>query len=63
MKIIGFVFLLNQRNKGKEMLKNDGILILEHSREHNFENHPHFWQHRKYGKVNFTFFKTNIDNQ
>lgn len=47
----------------KDMLTPDGMLILEHSKEHEFENHPCFWQHRKYGKVNFTFFKKNIDNE
>jgi 16S rRNA (guanine(966)-N(2))-methyltransferase RsmD len=41
----------------KQMLADGGIFILEHSKEHSFENHPCFWQHRKYGKVNFTFFK------
>ena len=38
------------------LLTEDGIFILEHPREYQFENHPHFWQHRNYGKVNFTFF-------
>jgi len=41
----------------RQMLVDGGIFILEHSKEHSFENHPCFWQHRKYGKVNFTFFK------
>ena len=41
---------------GQNILTDDGIFILEHPREHSFEGHPHFWQHRKYGKVNFTFF-------
>lgn len=38
------------------LLTDDGIFILEHPKEFSFENHPHFWQHRVYGKVNFTFF-------
>ena len=29
--------------------------------EYSFEEHPHFWQHRNYGKVNFTFFAKNLD--
>lgn len=41
----------------KQILADNGIFILEHSKEHMFEEHPYFWQHRKYGKVNFTFFK------
>lgn len=40
----------------QKVLKEDGIFILEHPREYQFEEHPHFWHHRNYGKVNFTFF-------
>ncbi len=39
------------------MLKKDGFLILEHSQKNNFENHPFFVEHRKYGNVNFSIFK------
>ena len=46
----------------KGVLTDDGIFILEHPREYDFEEHPHFWQHRVYGKVNFTFFANSIDN-
>ena len=45
----------------KEALTSDGIFVLEHPREFNFEEHPHFWQHRAYGKVNFTFFAMKLD--
>jgi 16S rRNA (guanine966-N2)-methyltransferase len=41
---------------GNKLLKKEGWLVLEHPREHNFETHPHFLQHRKYGKVNFSIF-------
>ena len=41
---------------GRDVLNEDGIFILEHPKEFSFEEHPHFWQHRAYGKVNFTFF-------
>ncbi|MDY5969509.1 MAG: 16S rRNA (guanine(966)-N(2))-methyltransferase RsmD [Bacteroidales bacterium] len=44
----------------KELLKPEGIFILEHSKAHTFEDHPRFWQHRRYGKVNFTFFANNV---
>lgn len=37
-------------------LADDGIFVLEHPREYEFGEHPNFWQHRAYGKVNFTFF-------
>jgi len=39
------------------LLKPDGILILEHSVANQFENEPGFYQHKKYGSVNFSFFK------
>lgn len=45
-----------------QLLNEDGIFILEHPREYSFEEHPHFWQHRNYGKVNFTFFAMQLDN-
>ncbi len=44
-----------------QVLNEDGIFILEHPREYSFEEHPHFWQHRNYGKVNFTFFAMQLD--
>jgi 16S rRNA (guanine(966)-N(2))-methyltransferase RsmD len=44
-----------------QLLNEDGIFILEHPREYSFEEHPHFWQHRNYGKVNFTFFAMKLD--
>ena len=40
----------------KGLLNPDGIFILEHPNDYNFEEHKYFWQHRAYGKVNFTFF-------
>lgn len=47
----------------QNILNDDGIFILEHPREYQFEEHPHFWQHRHYGKVNFTFFAQSFDEQ
>lgn len=38
------------------LLNTDGLFILEHDKRHDFSAHPHFKEHRKYGKVNFTFF-------
>jgi 16S rRNA (guanine966-N2)-methyltransferase len=40
----------------KKLLKQDGILIVEHSRDFSFTKHPSFKEHRNYGKVNFSFF-------
>jgi 16S rRNA (guanine(966)-N(2))-methyltransferase RsmD len=39
-----------------DILKNDGLFILEHPGEYDFSNHPNFTEIRKYGKVNFSFF-------
>lgn len=39
----------------RQLLKPDGWLILEHSKVHDFSAHPNFYQHRNYGKLNFTF--------
>lgn len=41
----------------QSLLKEDGLFILEHGKDYNFENHPHFVDHRNYGSVNFSFFK------
>ncbi len=40
-----------------EMLKPDGLFILEHSKTNNFSSHPHWFQTRVYGSVHFSFFK------
>jgi 16S rRNA (guanine(966)-N(2))-methyltransferase RsmD len=42
-------------NSGR--LSPNGLFILEHGPDHNFKNHPFFWQQRNYGKVNFSFFQ------
>ena len=41
----------------KSLLKDDGWLILEHSGNYHFENHPRFSQERHYGSVHFSIFK------
>lgn len=38
------------------ILKEDGIFILEHPKEFNFSKHKNFIEIRNYGKVNFSFF-------
>ena len=40
-----------------KLLKPDGIFVLEHGKDHNFSQHPHFVEHRHYGSVNFSLFK------
>lgn len=39
-----------------DILTEDGIFILEHPASIIFTAHPRFFQHRKYGGVNFTMF-------
>ena len=40
-----------------DILAKEGTFILEHPGKHSFTSHNHFAEHRKYGGVNFTFFK------
>ena len=42
------------------ILKEDGFLILEHPRDISFANHKLFFEHRNYGGVNFSFFRSAI---
>jgi 16S rRNA (guanine(966)-N(2))-methyltransferase RsmD len=41
----------------KELLKQDGWLIIEHPKEVDFSEYEKFFNRRKYGRVNFSFFK------
>lgn len=41
----------------KNIIKEGGVLVFEHSGSHNFSDNPHFEQTRRYGSVNFSFFK------
>lgn len=45
----------------KKLLKADGVFVLEHGKEHDFSNDPHFVEHRAYGSVNFSLFR-NIES-
>ncbi|MBQ8486748.1 MAG: 16S rRNA (guanine(966)-N(2))-methyltransferase RsmD [Prevotella sp.] len=40
----------------KQLLKPDGVFVLEHGKDYNFEHHPRFREHRQYGSVNFSIF-------
>ncbi len=42
----------------KSRLKDGGWMVLEHSANNDFSTHPNFVEHRKYGSVNFSFFRT-----
>ena len=39
------------------LLKPDGLFVLEHGKDQSFEKHPNFVEHRHYGSVNFSLFK------
>ncbi len=41
----------------KGILSEDGLLVFEHSGDYNFSDHPRFWQLKRYGSVNFSFFR------
>ncbi len=42
------------------MLNESGLFVLEHGKDHNFSEHPHFVEQRIYGSVNFSFFTPNV---
>ena len=41
---------------GRQLLKDGGIFVFEHGKDHDFSAHPHFLEHRSYGSVNFSLF-------
>jgi len=41
----------------KELLREDGLLVVEHSDQTNLSEHPHFTEQRKYGGSIFSFFE------
>ena len=42
---------------GKNILRENGVFVLEHPKTHDFSSLPFFHQHRHYGSVNFSFFR------
>lgn len=40
----------------RELLKENGTLIIEHDKRHDFSEMKHFEDHRGYGNVNYSFF-------
>ncbi len=40
-----------------KLLKEGGLFVLEHGERIKFENHSHFEHQRKYGSVNYSFFR------
>jgi len=42
---------------GRGLLKESGLFVFEHGKDHDFSAHPHFIGHRSYGSVNFSLFR------
>ena len=45
----------------RNLLKDNGLLIFEHSKQKDFSTHPHFMQMRTYGSVHFSIFDKHSD--
>jgi len=41
---------------GGQLLQSDGLFCLEHGKDHDFSQHPHFVEQRQYGSVHFSLF-------
>lgn len=41
----------------QQLLKEKGLFVLEHGKDHDFSSHPRFVERRTYGSVNFSFFQ------
>lgn len=42
----------------KDLLKPEGVFVFEHGKQHRFDSHPCFVEHRTYGSVNFSIFRS-----
>ena len=42
----------------RDILKHDGVLIVEHSKRNDFTGHERLFDSRRYGNVHFSFFKS-----
>ena len=47
----------------KELLREGGILVLEHNPQHDFSNHKHLSDVRNYGQTYFSFFKNKVASE
>ena len=61
MQMVCLLFLSIMRKPNstfeRQLLKENGIFVLEHGKDHDFSEHPHFVEHRQYGSVNFSLFQ------
>ena len=40
-----------------KLLSDDGLFVMEHNPNHNFQSHPNYQQERRYGETIFAFFR------
>ena len=40
----------------KKLVRGEGWFVLEHNPNHDYQDHPHFWQVRNYGQTHFSIF-------
>jgi len=52
---------LPRRILGGALLREGGLLVLEHGKDRDFTAQPGFLEHRAYGSVNFSFFRKQAD--
>ena len=45
------------------LLSPEGIFVFEHGKDHSFDTHPNFVEHRTYGSVNFSLFRQTSEVQ
>ena len=46
----------------RDLLKSDGIFVFEHGKDKDFSSHPCFVEHRSYGSVNFSLFRSVVES-
>ena len=46
----------------RNLLKPDGIFVFEHGKDNDFSSHPCFVEHRSYGSVNFSLFRSVVES-
>ena len=45
----------------RNLLKDNGVFVLEHGKDHDFSQNAACFDHRAYGSVNFSFFRRNAE--
>lgn len=45
----------------RNLLRPNGVFVLEHGQQDDYSQHPFFFNHRAYGSVNFSFFRLSAE--